>query len=524
MSVVASARLSAQPSTKRIWLTSPTSATLVTPKSRIVLKRPSFASHPVHSPPLVTPLPPVNNQPPESTTVVPSTPPTPLGYAPFALCSINLITCASNSGKTQFLTRVIQQRHIFFQDSQQITRVVYLNGASFDHPWTDSSLGLEVVSLTLDDFKDPVSLVSAHDIVVIDDLLQITPNIEFLLKYGTHHFQLYLFLVTQSCLSSSLYGLLRLTHNLLLLFGNSATSRLAQHLVQSFYLCSDTKSYLKAILGIAEKQQDIVLLKLNAVASYRPHLDVLALTHLQGLLDSSWPHCYVYPELGRSENLLKNMEASDSMPLVHLPPLQGDYLEQAFVLVPVDKVRPIMSNSPSPAEESTGDDCLQQRKEHWNEMNAFLDNELKHSFPSSRWQAARNICRELMRCCELCIESNFRTVYIKKKPKLRFGIIDFLQVATRKAGPGERWSDKLSHYKPLVSILLKHDMPETFIVNKLLLELNDSNTRSSRALRHRDFDDRRYKRGPRHHSSAKRHYKDYGPYYHNDDDIDDDDY
>jgi len=463
MSGVSSTRLPFN-TTSSVTRPSLSTSTLVTPQSKIVLRRPSFAaSSPSSS------SPPVKNSETAKPILEDSQP---LAYAPFPTCSINLISCASNSGKTQFLTQVIQQRQKFFQDWSRIQRVIYVNGnlrhSLQSHPWSDNSLGLEVVSLPLDDFKDPIASLLPYDVIIVDDLLQVTEEIDYLLKYGTHHHRLYLFLISQACLNSKLYSLLRLAHSLVLLFGNSATSRLAQHLVHTFFLCSETKLYLKAILSIAEKQQDIVLLKLKAVASYRLHLEVLALCGVQKLFNLSWPYCFVYPELGRAENLWKDMDTS-THPMAQVPPLEGDYLEQAFVLVPVHRLqqRPEASHS---TDINDQDDCLKNEKDTWNEMAIFLENEISHSFPYKRWQAVKNLARQLLQCSALCITSNYRMIHPLNKPKQQYSIIDFLQVATRKAGPGERQSDNVLKFKPLVNILLKHNVPETFIINKLLLD------------------------------------------------------
>ena len=143
------------------------------------------------------------------------------------------------------LTEIVQHRDRFFQDHAQIRRVVYFNlnarDTGVDHPWTgncggtrakidrdyhtvddpddfdDSDrrdpdltnpLGLEVTSLNLEDLKDLGSILRPRDIVVLDDLLQLTEEVQFLLKYGVHHLKLYLFVVTQTCLSSPLYSLI----------------------------------------------------------------------------------------------------------------------------------------------------------------------------------------------------------------------------------------------------------------------------------------------------------------------------
>ena len=315
-----------------------TAQTSVAPS--FLLPRPSFArsdafsgggspgqsSTPLHSTPLPTPP----TTPPPSESRLPESFSLPR-YSPFALCSITLLTCSSNSGKTRVLTEIVRHRDRFFQDHDQIIRVVYFNlnarDTGVDHPWTGdcggtrakidrdyhtvddpddfdvsdrreseqtNPLGLEVTSLNLEDLKDLGSILRPRDIVVLDDLLQLTEEVQFLLKYGVHHLKLYLFVVTQTCLSSPLYSLIQSIHNLLLIFGNTATTRLAQHVVQTFFLCSDTKAYLKAIFAISEKQQDTVVLKLNSVASYRPHSNVLALSRVQSLFESDPPYCFVY--------------------------------------------------------------------------------------------------------------------------------------------------------------------------------------------------------------------------------------
>jgi len=109
MSGVSSTRL---PFNTTSSVTRPSLSTLVTPQSKIVLRRPSFAaSSPSSS------SPPVKNSETAKPILEDSQP---LAYAPFPTCSINLISCASNSGKTQFLTQVIQQRQKFFQDWSRI--------------------------------------------------------------------------------------------------------------------------------------------------------------------------------------------------------------------------------------------------------------------------------------------------------------------------------------------------------------------------------------------------------------------
>ena len=145
--------------------------------------------------------------------------------------------------------------------------------------------------------------------------------------------------------------LIRSVHNVVLLFGNSATTRLAQHLVQSFFLCTDTKTYLKNIFGLAEKHQDIVVLKLNAVASYRPHSAILALTNIERLFNSFY--CFAYPEL----NHLETMEHKTVGFRARMPALEGERLQEAFVLLPASRVQ----EEATPSADTAESDCLKDK-------------------------------------------------------------------------------------------------------------------------------------------------------------------
>ena len=428
----------------------------------------------------------------QPTPTPPQPPLTLTSFFPFPRQSVNLISCCSNSGKTFFLEQIIHHREIFFQSPELTSRIVFVNcnqrDLSIQHPWSterndgvneddndnqqeNSTIDLEVVSLTLEDFADFTTILQPNDILILDDVLQINEDIQFIVKYGCHHYSLAaVFVVTQSCLSSPLYSLIGACHNLILLFGNTATTRLAQHLVQAFFLCPDTKAYLKAIFGIAEKQQDTVVLKLNSIASNRLHSRILALTRVQGLFaancldqQSSPPFCFVYPELNHWEHLSQTMSNSIMGDLS----LEdgGPHLKEAFVLLPASRVRQQDLGEHS---EGSGKLCANEKQKKWNEMALYLEHEIESTFPLKKWNAAKNLTREILRCNELCISTDFRSVFISNKPRSSYPIIDFLNAAIRKSGPNEL-PDKVAMYRPLVQVLLKHNVPLAFILNKLML-------------------------------------------------------
>lgn len=449
------------------------------------LPRPSFISTPE-----TESKPPVDSF--DSTTLV--------SCVPFPLCSVNLITCSSNSGKTHLLDQIIRHRHQLFESPEHIQRIVFVNGNQRDfsvlHPWTtdsDSSdpstvsIDLDVVSLSLDEFIDIASILQPRDILILDDILKVNEDIEFILKFGAHHYTLTsVFIVTQSCMSSPLYSLLSSVHSVILIFGNSTTTRLAHHLVNFFFFCPDTKKYLKSIFALAEKQHDIVILKLNTIASHPFHSKVLAFTQIAALFvkQPQVPFCLLYPELNYIESLMMSMPES----MVADLPLEDEHLNEAFVLVPISRVRKLKQQTDG--QEANERICGSAMEEHWNEFNQYLTTEIKSTFPVRRWNPAFNLAREMLRCTDFCISSDFRTISIKQKPNQVFSIIDFLNACSRKAGPGET-REKVQHYKPLVQVLLKNNIPKTFIINKLLLPPDgfESVARRHQGRKRRSYDD-----------------------------------
>lgn len=440
-------------------------------------------------------------------------------FTPFPVGSINLLTATSCSGKTQFLAQVIQQRHCFFEAADLISRVVYVNGNQRDftlqHPWSSdinnqsinnnnsrssgdkdndnddvddnnqAQANIEVLSLTLDEFSDLASILQPRDILILDDILKINEDILYIVKYGAHHYSLAsVFIVTQSCLSSPLYSLVSAVHNIILLFGNTATNRLAQHLIHSYFLCTQTKQFLKTIFSIADQHHDTVILKLNSVASYPLHSKVLAVVCVQRLFKTKNPFCLLYPELSHSETLLKKTMLESIEANLDLEGTQQHY-KDAFVLLPACRVKALEEHTAN-SNESQNKICKESEKEaQWEHMIRYLQDEIENAFPLKRWNHAKNLAREILRCKQLCISADYRTVFIEGKPKKAYSIIDFLNIATRHAGPAEHPA-KIEEYQPLVQVLLKHKVPRTFFLNKLFLTTSDYSllSRQRRRPRH----------------------------------------
>jgi len=463
---------------------------------------------------------------------------------PFPRASVNLITCASNSGKTHLLQKIFLHPGAFIEDHASIRRVIYINcnkrDIGFIHPWhhhqqqqqqqqqqdkqqqqeqerqqeqeqqqpdlaanlhspsPPSVINFELLSLGIEELGEFEDVVERGDVVILDDLLILSEAVHHLVNYAAHHYNLTVFIVTQSCLASPLYSLVSSVHNIVLFFKNSSTLRLAHHLLHQYFYCSATKKYLRDIFAQAERDKCILVLKINCVATSPHHKAVLAYSHIESLFAdpaaTSPPHCRVYPELGYREAFMEETALRKiKMPAKLAASLHASG-DDTFILVPARNVL-VQEEEEEEKEEddeegATGKEkrkkgaaCLQRE---WEEMVEFLEAEIESSFPFKRWIHAKNLLRELLRCPDLCITADYKLCFIKDHKRknvatsvaataaavkhVHFSIIDFLNLATRHSAPGEMTSEKIFNFVPLVRVLLAHAIPHTYIQNKMLLQ------------------------------------------------------
>ena len=448
---------------------------------------------------------------------------------PFPRASVNLITCASNSGKTHLLQKIFLHPGAFIEDHASIRRVIYINcnkrDIGFIHPWhhyaatqqqqqdkqqqqeqqpdlaanlhspspPPSVINFELLSLGIEELGEFEDVVERGDVVILDDLLILSEAVHHLVNYAAHHYNLTVFIVTQSCLASPLYSLVSSVHNIVLFFKNSSTLRLAHHLLHQYFYCSATKKYLRDIFAQAERDKCILVLKINCVATSPHHKAVLAYSHIESLFAdpaaTSPPHCRVYPELGYREAFMEETALRKiKMPAKLAASLHASG-DDTFILVPARNVLVQEEEEEDKDEDEEegakkrkkGAACLQRE---WEEMVEFLEAEIESSFPFKRWIHAKNLLRELLRCPDLCITADYKLCFIKDHKRknatsvvvstavkhVHFSIIDFLNLATRHSAPGEMTSEKIFNFVPLVRVLLAHAIPHTYIQNKMLLQ------------------------------------------------------
>lgn len=360
--------------------------------------------------------------------------------------STTLICSSSNSGKTFFISRVLQHCNFFFEP-EQVKRIVYINAQGTQ--WS-ANLGLEqdIQELAYEDIETHELWLQQGDLVILDDVITPTPGLIKLLKYSAHHQDATVFVVTQSLIGDRLYALTYLAHFVVLLLNTSAASRIGVELLQRFFLAADTKKYLKIILSEAEKHKSTVVLKLNSIASAHSVLSqILCFSQVEKLFTLSY--CLVHPELGFMDQFEEgglNLEGVDDSQLILVP---ARYVIKKQERLPDEK-------------------CI--NKESWDDFVTSLNSDIEITFPYKKWSSVKALTREILKNNQLCISNDYRQIILKSNPNYKVNILDFLQVATRKPGPHESF-DKFIVYKPLMSTLLAANIPSSFILNKHLLDV-----------------------------------------------------
>jgi hypothetical protein len=170
-------------------------------------------------------------------------------------------------------------------------------------------------------------------------------------------------------------------------------------------------------------------------------------------------------------------------------------VDEAFVLAPLANVSRLEGDDNDDKEEEGNDDkgggdggsgkkkkkimCPWRR---WDEMNEQLETDIEASIEFAKWNVAKSLMQEILKCPQVCISADYHICFIRNGiDGKQFSIIDFLKLATRRDGPKEgtaRGSNNkfTAAFVPLLAVLLANNAPISHILNKYLLHL---------ALKHR---------------------------------------
>ena len=385
-------------------------------------------------------------------------------FLPFPRNCISLLTAPTNSGKSTYLKNILEHAHLFF--AEPFERIVVINCHALvstyeldqlpDCPWPIAP----VEHYLLADFE--TEILQASDLLIIEDLQELTPNIKLLVTAITHHCDLSAcFIVTHSLLGSRQFELLSYTHKVILFLKSAAVARLALYIVRHFFVDPDLKTYLKSILGVAESQQAIIHIEVNPIAG-KSTAHHIALSHLLQLTVPKG-FCLLYPH-PNTMSVYENSQRGSDIESLDLDNLPQQLHPDSFILVNAKAVQHWKKPLAECAEEAG--------EKEWIEACNTLEDMINDTVPASKLFKAKSLCKELLKNPQFCLDTSGRTMHFINKPKVTFSALDCILVATRQAGPSEMNKINDTQYKLyrlVTKCLLNRNTPTQLIKNKVLL-------------------------------------------------------
>ena len=400
-------------------------------------------------------------------------------FLPFPRNCISLLTAPTNSGKSTYIKGILENAHLYF--SEPFDRVVVINCHSLvsayeleqlpNCPWPVAPVEHYLLSEFYTEILQP------NDLLIIEDLQELTANLKLLVTAITHHCDLSAcFIVTHSLLGSRQFELLSYTHKIILFLKSAAVARLALYIIRHFFVDPELKNYLKAILGVAESQQAIIHIEINPIAgaSTAHHI---ALSHLQQL---SLPkgYCLLYPHPNHASVYRKmekgsphsDIESLDSQVVDNLP----DQLHpDSFVLLNAQAVKEWKTVNRDAARQAPSGECAEEAGEkEWAEACNTLEDMIHDTVPAAKIFKAKSLCKELLKNPQFCLDTSGRMMHLVDRPKVQFSVLDYILVAIRQAGPSEMNKVNDANYKLyrlVTKSLLNRNTPTQLIRNKILL-------------------------------------------------------
>lgn len=409
-------------------------------------------------------------------------------FSPFPKYSVNIVTGPTSVGKTYFVTQLINNYKYFF-DSRVDRVVVILCNSRVKSIAFDEELDVPVEQVLLSDFI-PDHLVD-NDLVIIDDLQYITPDVKMAISVCAHHQSLAsLFVITHALLGTKNFELLSLCHRVLMFLGSTANHRLTGYILDRFFTDPDKKAYLKSVLNFCSNENEILALELSPVG-HTPQI-LVAFSHLQQLIpdhdEKKARYCFAYPtpyfgekfgqrfvQAHRSPVVLRSDKKNTmSVAFVHsdstrnLPAHTLIALPAQFV---VDQINTLEDRPKS----TSATECAD--REAWDTMLHDVEDNIQDYFPLKRWKVCKNLAKEILTNSKFCITKDGKSIHLVDQPSnSKVNLISFIGLVTRRAGPGEKPKKEWSIYTPLIRQLIRDKTPKELFVNKVLLEKSQQNS------------------------------------------------
>ena len=429
-------------------------------------------------------------------------------FHPFPAASSTLIVAPPYTGKSYFVKQILESQELYFE--KPVTKVIVVNCDErvkfyeLEQPeWPEDKRPLPKVEQYVWDTFDSGGL-GEGDVVLVDDLQVITPRVRELITALAHHcFLGHLFVICHGVLGTRMYELLSYVHRVCLFTASTAVVRLGLYIIQRFYVDAELKEFLKTVVGICERQREILVLEINNLpGNVQPYH--VALSHLTNLRnpEASFAMAYSYPsrsalyeKLARerritrvSPKLLEALPAKEYLP-------QGSFL----ILNPanVENLRNEEAASCSGAsrdDQNNGEaeDCLKKQTEEWNDAVAELELRIEDFVDpkGGKWLLAKNLLKEILRNSEICIVDNRKEMMLDNDDRTRVSVLDFITNCIRRAGPREDEthgdSAEYDTYKLYVRSLVRNLCPKSLFKNKLLLSARASSSRRKKSKRSKE--------------------------------------
>jgi len=383
-----------------------------------------------------------------------------INFEPFPRNSVNLVTGPTNIGKSYFVSHFLNNYKVYFPLPVKRIFVVLCNDRV--QPMQLDAVDVLVEQISLADFS-PDAL-SSDDLVVIDDVQNVTDSIRMCISVCAHHYNLTsLFIITHSILGHKNFELLNLCHRVFLFTTAQGNGRLANYISANFFNDPESRAALKEILVFCQREMEIVGIELATKADNRSPLRILAVSHLTSLTKDQF--CLVYPQPHSGMDYSNFFE--DGVSVDHEISTPMDVSEMPnYTLVAV----PAKAVSQKRLDVSTPEGSKKcSKQEEWESTNESIEEMIESFFKSNRWQDCKNLAAEILRNNSLCVYKDGRYFHMVGKPKTKVSMVDFLHNVTRRAGIGENTdSSQFKIYKQYVEVLRANDAPLTLFKNKLL--------------------------------------------------------
>ena len=375
-------------------------------------------------------------------------------FCPFPPHSVNVVTASTNSGKSTLISQFLKNKENCFVRNFNKAIIVLCNEKVNVNIYEQlQSDELEIQIVYINEFIAEEYL-SENIVLIFEDVYQLNEQITSSINVYAHHLDLCsVFLVTQSILKEEEFKtLLSLSHRLIVFFNGVQASKLVQYVSKQFFVNKDIKNYLKFISSYAEKQKSVVLFELNDINGIYT-TKYFAIVNFNSFINKRVKHpTIIFPKMNEVEDY--NEAFSDYQ--ASLPDIDN-LPENSFILVPVKNVT--KKSDPKSIKK------LNSHEEQWNQTNQSILDDIQFSIKFINQQPARNIAKSILNSKYFNISMDGKSFNIKDNPKSVTSLLDYLNVASRRAFPGETC---FPLYFYITKLLVQSKTPRFFFRNKSL--------------------------------------------------------